>query len=302
MTDEYRVEFDAEVTFANGGGLRTEGFRLDIDGADIADDDLAAYFVAHLGLLLVAGVHIANKRILLEPHKGSRGRTVASAVEPGARIVELSHPIHHGMVTFPGLPGPEISDHLSRADSRARYAPGTEFHIGRISMVANTGTYLDVPSHRFADGADLSGVSLKQLADLPGLVIRLPAETTAIDRLLVAPYDVSGKAVLLHTAWDRHWGTEAYGAGGHPYLTADACEDLVARGATLLGIDSVSVDDLTDASRPAHTILLRHGVIIVEHLRGLADLPPEGFRFHAAPPMVAGMGTFPVRAYAVVRG
>ena len=141
-------------------------------------------------------------------------------------------------------------------------------------MVANTGTYLDVPSHRFADGPDLSGVSLAHLVDLPGLVIRLPESTTAIDRLLLAPYDVRGKAVLLHTGWDRHWGSDAYGAGGHPFLTADASEDLAARGATLVGIDSVSVDDLTDGARPAHTVLLRHGVIIVEHLRGLGALPP----------------------------
>jgi arylformamidase len=301
MTEEYRVQFDAEVSFANGGGLRTDGFRLDIDGGDISDADLAAYLVAHLGLLLVSEVRLTNKQILREQHVGSRGRTAESSVAAGATLVDLSHPIHDGMVTFPGLPGPEITDHLSRVDSRARYAPGTEFHIGRISMVANTGTYLDVPSHRFADGADLAGVSLDHLVDLPGLVIRLPESTTAVDRLLVAPYDVRGKAVLLHTGWDRHWGTDAYGGGGHPYLTADASEDLAARGATLVGIDSVSVDDLTDGARPAHTILLRHGVIIVEHLRGLGDLPPAGFRFHAAPPMVAGLGTFPVRAYAVLR-
>ncbi len=300
MTEEYRVQFDADVSFANGGGLRTEGFRLDIDGSDISDADLAAYFVAHLGLLLASDVRLTNKQVLREPHKGSRGRTAESA-DVGATVVELSHRISDGMVTFPGLPGPEISDHLSRVDSRTRYAPGTEFHIGRISMVANTGTYLDVPSHRFADGADLAAVPLAKLVDLPGLAVRLPESTTAIDRLLLAPYDVRGKAVLLHTGWDRYWGTDAYGAGGHPYLTADACEDLVARGAALVGIDSVSVDDLTDGARPAHTVLLRHGIIIVEHLRGLGDLSPSGFRFHAAPPMVVGLGTFPVRAYAVLR-
>jgi kynurenine formamidase len=166
--------------------------------------------------------------------------------------------------------------------------------------VANTGTYLDVPSHRFAEGPDLSGLPIDRIAGLPGVLIRLPETTTAIGRLLVTPYDVGGKAVLIHTGWDRHWDTAAYGAGGHPYLTSDACEDLAARGAAMVGIDSVSVDDLTDGTRPAHTILLRSGVIIVEHLRGLGDLPVEGFRFHAAPPMIAGLGTFPVRAYAVL--
>jgi arylformamidase len=221
---------------------------------------------------------------------------------PSRRLVELSHPIHAGMTTFPGLPGPEITDHLSRADSRARYAPGTEFHIGRISMVANTGTYLDAPSHRFPDGADLAGLPLARLADVPGIVVRLPAGTTAIEPPMLEPYDVVGRAVLLHTGWDRHWGTDAYGAGGHPYLTAAACTALVERGAAVVGIDSVSIDDLTDGSRPAHTILLRAAVTVVEHLTGLDALPESGFRFHAAPPLVAGLGTFPVRAYAVTEG
>lgn len=216
------------------------------------------------------------------------------------RLVELSHPIHHGMITFPGLPGPEIGDHLSREASRHHYAPGTEFHIGRISMVANTGTYLDTRSHRFADGPDLAGTPLHRMADLPGIVIRVPNGVTAVDQPLLAPHPVAGAAVLIHGGWDRHWGTPAYGAGGHPYLTADAATWLAEQRATLVGTDAVNIDDMTDAARPAHTILLDHGITIVEHLCGLGGLPPRGFRFHAAPPMVAGLGTFPVRAYAVL--
>jgi kynurenine formamidase len=204
------------------------------------------------------------------------------------------------MTTFPGLPGPEITDHLSREASRAHYAAGTEFHIGRISMVANTGTYLDVPSHRFSDGADLAATALAGLVDLPGIVVRLAPTTTAIDALQLAAYDVRGHAILIETGWDRHWGSATYGAGGHPYLTADAAEHLAAEGAALVGIDSVSVDDLTDGARPAHTILLGHGIPLVEHMRGLDALPATGFRFHAAPPRIAGLGTFPVRAYAVI--
>jgi arylformamidase len=223
-----------------------------------------------------------------------------SNVPYGTRVlVELSHLIHPGLVTYPGLPGPEIGDHLSRVESRSHYSEGTEFHIGRISMVANTGTYVDAPSHRFADGADLAAVPLDRLADLPGLVVPVPEGVTAIDRDLLAAYPVTGHAVLLHTGWDRHFGTPAYGGGGHPYLTADAAAELARRGAVLVGIDSINVDDVADGIRPAHTVLLRHGIPIVEHLRGLADLPPDGFRFHAAPPMVAGLGSFPVRAYAV---
>lgn len=218
----------------------------------------------------------------------------------GGRLVDLSHPIHDGMVTYPGLPGPEIGDHLSRDASRSHYAEGTEFHIGRISMVANTGTYVDVASHRFADGADLAATPLTGLVDLPGVVVRVPAGPTAVDPLLLAPFEVAGRAVLLHTGWDRHWGAPRYGAGGHPYLTGDAADLLADKGAALVGIDSVNIDDTTDGTRPAHTTLLRHGIPIVEHLRGLDALPPHGFRFHAAPPMVVGMGSFPVRAYAVL--
>jgi arylformamidase len=217
-----------------------------------------------------------------------------------ARLVELSHPIHHGMVTYPGLPAPEIGDHLTRETSRARYAPGTEFHIGRISMVANTGTYLDTPAHRFADGADLAALPLDRLVDLDGLVVRLPDGVTAVDHLLLAPYEVAGKAVLIHCGWDRHWGTEMYGSSSHPHVTAGGAAWLADHGAALVGIDSLNIDDTAGQTRPVHTTLLRHGIPIVEHLRGLEALPPHGFRFHAAPPMISGMGSFPVRAYAIV--
>lgn len=297
MTDEWRVRFDAEVSFANGGGLRAEDFRLDIPGEEISDEELAQLFVRHLGLLMVDEVRIGGKTLLREAHKGSRGVERAPS---GPRLIELSHVIRAGMVTYPGLPGPEIGDHLSREASRAAYAPGTEFQIGRISMVANTGTYLDTPAHRYAEGADLPGVPLERLAGLDGLVVRLPEGVRAVDPLLLAPYEVAGKAVLIHTGWDRHWGTDAYGDSAHPYVTTDGAAWLAERGAALVGIDSVNIDDIDDKSRPAHSTLLAAGIPIVEHLCGLRELPPHGFRFHAAPPMVSGMGTFPVRAYAVV--
>jgi kynurenine formamidase len=215
-------------------------------------------------------------------------------------LVELSHPITAGMITYPGLPGPEITDHLSREASHAVYAPGTEFQIGRISMVANTGTYLDCPFHRYADGADLAGIPLDKVAELPGLLVRVEAsQERAIDRDAVLPYEVTGKAVLVYTGWDRYWGTDAY-SNGHPYLTETAAEYLADRGATLVGIDSLNIDDTATGTRPAHSVLLAAGIPIVEHMCGLDRLPLDGFRFTATPPLVHGMGTFPVRAYAVV--
>jgi kynurenine formamidase len=215
-------------------------------------------------------------------------------------LVELSHPITAGMITYPGLPGPEITDHLSREASHAVYVPGTEFQIGRISMVANTGTYLDSPFHRYANGADLAGIQLDKVAELPGLLVRaVGSQDRAIDRDALMPYDVIGKAVLVHTGWDRHWGTDAY-AHGHPYLTEPAAEYLAEHGAALVGIDSLNIDDTATGARPAHSVLLAAGIPIVEHMCGLGRLPLDGFRFTATPPLVHGMGTFPVRAYAVV--
>ncbi|MBM0237489.1 cyclase family protein [Micromonospora sp. ATA32] len=301
MAEQWRAQFDAEVTFANGGGLRTEGFRLDIPGREISDDDLGVLFVRHLGLLMVAEVRITEKTIIEEPHKGGRG--VVTGAPTGRRLVELSHVIRDGMTTLPGWPAPRITDWLTREASRANYAPGTEFHVARIEMIANTGTHLDTPSHRWSDGVDLSGMPLDRLADLPGVLVRVPAGTRAVDRLLLAPYDVAGRAVLLQTGWDAHFGTDRYGAPDAPYLTGEGARWLVDAGAALVGIDSINIDDMSPAAageRPAHSSLLAAGIPIVEHLTGLDALPPTGFRFTAAPPRVAEMGTFPVRAFAVV--
>ncbi|MFT4166022.1 MAG: cyclase family protein [Microlunatus sp.] len=215
-------------------------------------------------------------------------------------VVDLSHTIEHGMITYPGLPGPTISDHLSRTASRATYAEGTEFQIGRIELVANTGTYVDTPFHRYGDGADLAQLPLERLANLPGVVVRVdPAAGRAIDREQFEGIDCGGRAVLIHTGWDRHWGTDAYFAG-HPYVTEDAVLHLRDCGAALVGIDSLNIDDTTGGTRPAHSVLLAAGIPVVEHLCNLAALPRSGFRFSAVPPRIAGMGTFPVRAHTII--
>ena len=206
-------------------------------------------------------------------------------------VIELSHPIHHGMVTYRGLPAPSISEESA--------APGSGFAIQRVPMVGNTGTYVDAPRHVSTDGPDVGGLPLARLADVPAVVIRATG-ATAIDRSFFAGYALGGLAVLVNTGWDRHFGKKSYGPGGHPYLTADAVDWLVSRDVAVVGIDSVNVDDTSTSARPAHTGLLGAGIPIVEHLTGLASLPPAGFRFHAVPPMVTGMGSFPVRAYAVI--
>jgi len=210
---------------------------------------------------------------------------------------DLSHVVEDGLITYKGLPAPVICDFLSREDSHHHYSEGTEFHIGRIDMVANTGTYLDSPFHRFRDGKDLSELPLEGLAHLEGIVVQA-GPVRAIDASHFEELDLAGKAVLVRTGWDVHWKTDQY-FEGHPFLTADAARFLVDAGVALVGIDSLNIDDTADLSRPVHTILLGADVLIVEHMCNLNVLPHTGFRFYAVPVKVRGFGTFPVRAFGI---
>jgi kynurenine formamidase len=222
-------------------------------------------------------------------------------------LVDLSHDIEHGLITYKGLPAPIICDFLSREQSKQHYAPGTQFQIGKIEMIANSGTYLDSPFHRYEDGKDLSELELTSLADLDGVVVRAKSEEQrakggeprAIDAATLHGIDVKGKGVLIHTGWDAHWRTSAY-FEGHPFLTKNGAQLLADQGAALVGIDSYNIDDTADLSRPAHSILLGAGIPIVEHMCGLDQLPGKHFKFFAVPVKVKGMGTFPVRAFAIV--
>jgi kynurenine formamidase len=215
------------------------------------------------------------------------------------KIVDLSHPIENGMITYTGLPGPKITDHLSREASRDHYAAGTTFQIGKIEMVANTGTYIDAPFHRYEEGYDLSRLDLASVANLDALVFHADPATRVITPDLFQGKKVKGTAVLIHTGWDRHWATEQY-FEDHPFLTRESAEYLKSGGAALVGIDSLNIDDNTDGTRPAHTILLGADIPIVEHLCNLGSLPEIEFEFFAVPAPVKGMGSFPVRAFAII--
>lgn len=215
-------------------------------------------------------------------------------------MIDVSHIVEHGMVTYKGLPAPLICDYLSREASRKNYAEGTEFQIAKIEMVANTGTYLDSPFHRYSEGKDLSQLPLSSLANLKGAVVRVNrSKGRAVDAGAFRDIEVKNKAVLIHTGWDAHWRTDQY-YEGHPFLTTDAVRYLRDSGATLVGIDSFNIDDTADGTRPAHSILLGAGIPIVEHLCNLAFLPDAGFRFFAVPVKVRGMGTFPIRAFGII--
>ncbi len=217
-----------------------------------------------------------------------------------ARLIDVSHEISDGLITYRGLPAPIICDYLTRTASRTIYAEGTEFHIGRIDMVANTGTYLDAPFHRYAAGQDVAQLDLATVADLDALVIDIErAYGRAIDVDVFTQHDLRGKAVLINTGWDKHWNTEQY-FSDHPFLTRAAAAHLVAAGTRLVGIDSLNIDDTADLTRPAHTLLLGAGIPIVEHLCNLAALPARDFKFYAVPVKVKGMGTFPVRAFGLI--
>jgi arylformamidase len=300
---EYRASFDASISFSNGGGLTARGFRVDVPSADAGQAEIAALFVASLGLLMTDTVRLENVEVFAEPHKGTRGGPsdrAAEAAGPGAggRLVELSHVIRAGMITFPGLPGPVITSHLTREASREHYAPGTEFAIDQITLVGNTGTYLDAPYHRYPDGADLSAIPLGRTADLPAAVVRVTGtDRLAIDVGALAGLDVGGRAVLLHTGDDTRFGSPGYADGAH-FLTRAGAAWLADHGAALVGIDAVNIDDAADGSRPAHSLLLAAGIPVVEHLTGLGQLPPTGARFTAVPLRIEGFGTIPVRAFA----
>jgi len=305
---EYRAHFDAEIAFANGGDLRTTGFRLDLPTNDVTEAEIAELLVRHLGLALVASVDLTNLAIVEEPHRGSRGVEAGRDADPAAsaapqdgrgRLVDLSHTVAAGLTTYPGLPAPTITPFLTREASRANYAPGTEFAMDVITMIGNTGTYLDSPFHRYAGGGDLASLSLETLVGLRAEVFRLTdASQRGIPAEVFFDRELAGSAVLLHTGWSRWFGRPEYAAGA-PFLTEAGARHLVDAGVALVGIDSVNIDDVeSGGERPAHSILLDAGVHVVEHLTGLEQVPPRGARFTAVPPKVEAFGTFPVRAFA----
>ncbi len=214
------------------------------------------------------------------------------------RLVELSHVMRAGLVTYPGLPGPQITPYLTREDSREHYSPGTEFAIDWLTMIGNTGTYLDAPYHRFGDGADLSAIPLARTVDLPAVVVRVTGtQEPGIDASALAGLDVAGKAVLLHTGDDARFGTPAYAEHRH-FLTRAGAAWLAGHDPALVGIDALNIDDTDDGERPAHTLLLAAGIPVVEHLTGLEQLPAAGAWFTAVPLRIEGLGTIPVRAFA----
>jgi arylformamidase len=300
MTD-YRAAFDAAVRFSNGGDLVVHGFRVDVPSPDIDEAAIAALFVASLGLLMTSSVELLNVSIFAEPHKGTRGGPADRGGDwpfADGRLVELSHVIRPGMITYPGLPGPAITPYLTREASRASYAPGTEFDIGELTMVGNTGTYLDTPFHRYPDGADLAAIPLARTVGLPAVVVRVAgARQRDIGVGALAALDVRGKAVLLHTGDDARFGAAEY-ATDACFLTRAAAAWLADHDAALVGIDAVNIDDIADRERPAHTLLLAAGIPVVEHLTGLGQLPPAGASFTAVPLRVEGLGTISVRAFA----
>ncbi|MFQ5555844.1 MAG: cyclase family protein [Acidimicrobiia bacterium] len=216
-----------------------------------------------------------------------------------SEYIEMSHEIVDGMTTYPGIPAPAISTFLTFDDSQDHYAEGTEFQIGRIDLAANTGTYLDTPAHRHRDGWDLTGLRLDRIANVPGVVARCRDHSQrAIGPEVLKGLAVGGSAVLFDTGWSEHWGTDAY-FRGHPYLDPATVDALVAAAPAIVGIDSLNIDGTDRGTRPAHTLLLKADIPIVEHMTGLDRLPDTGFRFFAVPPRIAGLATFPVRAFAI---
>lgn len=216
-------------------------------------------------------------------------------------LIDVSHSVEDGMITYKGLPAPVICDYLSRENSQKMYEDA-EFQIGKIELISNTGTYVDCPFHRYENGKDLSETELEKFANLPGVIISHHySQGLEIDQSHFESVDVQGKAVLVHTDWSEHWRTDAY-FENHPFLTERAANYLCANGAKLVGIDSYNIDDTQSKKRPVHSILLGEEILIVEHMCNLKAVPKnKSFLFNAVPPKIKGMGTFPVRAYVEVK-
>lgn len=301
--DEYRAVFNAGISFVNGGGLSAEGFRLDVPSADTSEAEVARLLVQHLGLALVGEVHLTDLQVVAEQHRGSRVITETKTLVPGTprRLVDLSHTIREGLVTLPGVPAPVITPHLTRGEAESKYAVGTSFVMDIVSLPGNTGTYIDTAFHRYEGGADLAAVLLETVVDLPTEVFHLTdAKKRGIPASVFYDRNIQGKAVLLHTGWDRCYGTPEYAIGA-PFLAEDGVHYLAEHGVTLVGIDSVNIDDIsTDAqgARPAHSVFLDSEIHVVEHLTNLGALPSSGALFTAVPPKIEHFGTFPVRAFA----
>lgn len=290
---EQRVVFDFEIEFTNGGGIQGQDFRLDIDGNTISDKELADYIIQDLRLLMVGKVNILNKVYIQEKHK----RHPIDSISP-ERLIDLSHIIFDGLITYKGLPAPIICDYLSRENSKGNYEEGTTFQIGKIEMVSNTGTYIDCPFHRYENGKDLSETELAAFANLNAITIHAK-NTMEIGADFFRSKEIRNKAVLVHTGWSNHWNTDTY-FENHPFLTKEAAEYLRDCQVKLVGIDSHNIDDIRGKSRPVHTILLGSEILIVEHLCNLDKLPESNYLFSAVPPKFKGVGTFPVRAFATV--
>jgi kynurenine formamidase len=286
-----RVVFDFEIEFTNGGGIQGQDFRLDIEGEEITDKELADYIVKDLQLLMVGKVNIVNKHYISEKHKR---KPINAPVDE--KLIDLSHTIFDGLVTYKGLPAPIVCDYLSRENSRKFYEEGAEFQIGKIEMITNTGTYIDCPFHRYEHGKDLSEIGLERFADLDAITIEA-VNVQEVGVEFFTEKEIRNKAVIIHTGWSKHWNTELY-FENHPFVTREAAEYLRDCQVKLVGIDSHNIDDTRGKSRPVHTILLGAEILILEHLCNLDQLPESNYQLSAVPPKFKGVGTFPVRAFA----
>jgi len=286
-----RVVFDFEIEFTNGGGIQGQDFRLDIEGEEISDKELADYIVNDLQLLMVGKVNILNKHYINEKHKR---KPINALIDE--KLIDLSHTIFDGLVTYKGLPAPIVCDYLSRENSRKFYEEGTEFQIGKIEMITNTGTYIDCPFHRYEHGKDLSEIGLERFADLDAITIEAVG-VLEVGIEFFTEKEIRNRAVIIHTGWSKHWNTELY-FENHPFVTKEAAEYLRDCQVKLVGIDSHNIDDTRGKSRPVHTILLGAEILILEHLCNLDKLPESNYQLSAVPPKFKGVGTFPVRAFA----
>ena len=170
------------------------------------------------------------------------------------------------------------------------------FHIGLLTICTNTGTYLDVPFHRYADGHDLADLALEQVAGVPAVCSTAAASRRSTSRPTIS----SGSPGTRCSSAPTTQCTSARERTSRTTRTSSAAsaEALVAADVACVGIDSMNIDGTATGDRPVHSILLRRGSRSSSTSPTSPRCPDRGFTFTAVPPKIEGAGTFTVRAFA----
>jgi arylformamidase len=205
-------------------------------------------------------------------------------------LIDISLPIHDGMVVYEGDPAVSVTAAMSRER-------GDPANVSLLRLGSHTGTHVDAPAHFLAGTASVDALALDVLVG-PALVAELTASRT-VERADLAALPLQGHTRLLlktrnSSLWDRDSFSRDYVA-----LSVEAARLLVERGFRLVGIDYLSIEAFAVTGHPVHTTLLGAGIAILEGL-DLRRVTPGVYELLCLPLRVAGADGAPCRA--VLRG